>query len=105
MSITARSVSIAEEKMLAPEPSAPIRALAGTSQSTKVTFANGGSIALDFNNGGPTLDEVEQTILQAAYDHWDHNLSRAARCLGITREALRYRLNKSTNGAARENAS
>lgn len=70
-----------------------------------VKFTNGRSIVLDFNNGGPTLDEVEQTILQAAYDHWDHNLSRAARCLGITREALRYRLNKSTSEATKEAAS
>lgn len=70
-----------------------------------VELTNGNSIVLDFNNGGPTLEEVEQTILQAAFDHWDQNLSRAARCLGITREALRYRLNKSTNGITKETAS
>ncbi len=70
-----------------------------------VDFPNGNSIVLDFNNGGPTLDEVEQTILQAAYDHWDQNLSRAARCLGITREALRYRMNRNGQTTPKEAAS
>ncbi len=51
-------------------------------------------ITLDFEHGSPSLEEVEQTILRAAFEHWGRNLSRAARSLGVTREALRYRLNK-----------
>lgn len=51
-------------------------------------------IRLNFDNGCPSLDEIEHTILSAAYEHTGGNLSRAARILGITREALRYRLNR-----------
>ncbi len=61
----------------------------------RVALPGGRVIQLDFNNGSPTLDEVEHTILSAAFEYTGHNLSRAARILGITREALRYRLNKS----------
>lgn len=52
-------------------------------------------IQLDFERERPTLDEVEHAILVAAFEYTGQNLSRAARILGITREALRYRLNKS----------
>jgi DNA-binding NtrC family response regulator len=55
---------------------------------------NGQTISVDFDRGEPKLDDIEGTILRAAYEHTGHNLSRAARALGITREALRYRLNK-----------
>jgi two-component system, NtrC family, response regulator AtoC len=63
----------------------------------KVAMPGGRRIELDFEEGCPTLEQVEQTILQAAYDHTGQNLSRAARILGITREALRYRLKLSKN--------
>ncbi|HVP10504.1 MAG TPA: sigma-54 dependent transcriptional regulator [Phycisphaerae bacterium] len=63
----------------------------------RVSMVGGRHIDLDFENGCPSLEEVEQTILQAAYDHTGQNLSRAARILGITREALRYRLKLSRN--------
>lgn len=51
-------------------------------------------VRLDFDGQCPSLDEIEHTILSAAYEHTGGNLSRAARILGITREALRYRLNR-----------
>jgi DNA-binding NtrC family response regulator len=59
-------------------------------------------ITMDFDDEGPTLEEVEQAILLAAYEHKGHNLSQAARTLGITREALRYRLNKMTEAPESE---
>ncbi len=62
---------------------------------------HGRVINMDFEKGRPTLDEVEHAILVAAFEYTGQNLSRAARLLGITREALRYRLNKSME-AARE---
>jgi DNA-binding NtrC family response regulator len=62
----------------------------------RVETGNGRVIYMDFETGTPTLDEVEHAILTAAFDYTDQNLSRAARILGITREALRYRLNKSS---------
>lgn len=63
-------------------------------QSIRVDLPGGRYIAMDFNSGTPTLDEVEHTILSTAFEYFGRNLSRAARSLGITREALRYRLNK-----------
>lgn len=60
----------------------------------RIETSSGRSIFMDFETGSPTLDEVEHSILTAAFDYTGQNLSRAARILGITREALRYRLNK-----------
>jgi two-component system response regulator AtoC len=60
----------------------------------EVDLPDGRIIHIDFDRGEPKLDEVELTILQAAFEHTGRNLSQAARALGITREALRYRLNK-----------
>lgn len=52
----------------------------------------GETIVLDFEHGCPTLDEIEQRILRAAFDYTHGNLTRTARLLGLTREAVRYRL-------------
>jgi len=60
----------------------------------RIDLPGGKSISMDFNSGTPRLEEVEYTILSTAFDYFGRNLSRAARALGITREALRYRLNK-----------
>jgi DNA-binding NtrC family response regulator len=60
----------------------------------KVGIQGSHSIDIDFETGKPTLDEIEYQILEAALEHSGHNLSRAARILGITREAIRYRLEK-----------
>ncbi|MEK6643402.1 MAG: sigma-54 dependent transcriptional regulator [Planctomycetota bacterium] len=69
----------------------------------RIDVVGGQSIVIDFDRGEPKLDEIEHTILVAAFEHTGRNLSRAARILGITREALRYRLNRMTE-AAREDA-
>jgi DNA-binding NtrC family response regulator len=63
--------------------------------NVEIEIAGGRVIHLDFEKGRPTLEEVEQSILLAAYEYTNQNLSQAARILGLTREALRYRLNKS----------
>jgi DNA-binding NtrC family response regulator len=52
------------------------------------------TIAIDFERGGSVLDDLEHAILETALEYSSHNLSRAARLLGITREAVRYRLEK-----------
>lgn len=67
----------------------------GKSADMTIELPHGRVIQMDFEKEQPTLDEVEHTILVAAYEFTGQNLSRAARILGITREALRYRLNKS----------
>jgi DNA-binding NtrC family response regulator len=41
---------------------------------------------------GMTLDQYEQSILREAIKRADGNKSQAARLLGLTRNALRYRL-------------
>ncbi len=51
-------------------------------------------IALDFSDTSPKLEDVEYQIIQAALQHSRHNLSRAARVLGISRDAVRYRLER-----------
>ena len=41
---------------------------------------------------GMTLDEYEQSVIREALKRADGNKSQAARLLGLTRNALRYRL-------------
>jgi len=68
--------------------------VASADHHVAVRLPGGQQITLDFERGSPTLDQVEQQILRAAYDYTGHNLSRTARILGLTREAVRYRLGK-----------
>lgn len=42
----------------------------------------------------PTLDSAEKLLLEAALKQTRHNVSEAARLLGITRMAMRYRMEK-----------
>ncbi len=51
-------------------------------------------ISIDFGDNSPKLDEIEYNVIIAALEHSRHNLSRAARLLGISRDAVRYRLEK-----------
>lgn len=74
----------------------PREAVSGDLQ---INLPGGRVINMDFENGSPALEDVEQSILIAAFEHTGQNLSRAARILGITREALRYRLNKNLEKA------
>lgn len=68
-----------------------------------LSFGNGRTIVMDFDGDHPTLEEVERTILTAALEHARHNVSRAARLLGLTRDAMRYRLSlKPSETAAHE---
>ena len=43
---------------------------------------------------GMTLDEYEQELIREALRRADDNKSHAARLLGLTRNALRYRLSQ-----------
>jgi DNA-binding NtrC family response regulator len=58
------------------------------SQKAKPTTAEGDH----FLPEGMTLDQYEQSILREAIKRADGNKSQAARLLGLTRNALRYRL-------------
>jgi DNA-binding NtrC family response regulator len=52
----------------------------------------GPSDAPHFLPDGLTLDQYEQEIIREALRRADGNKSQAARLLGLTRNALRYRL-------------
>lgn len=54
----------------------------------------GKTITIDFDADPPTLNDVEQDILHAALVASNHNVTRAARLLGISRDAVRYRLER-----------
>lgn len=71
----------------------------GVAGDLQIAMPGGRVVNLNFETGSPTLDEVEHTILVTAFEYTNQNLSRAARILGITREALRYRLNKNLEKA------
>ena len=43
---------------------------------------------------GMTLDQYEQQLIREALSRADNNKSQAARLLGLTRNALRYRLSQ-----------
>ena len=45
-------------------------------------------------DGTRSFDEIERQILQRALDIADGNVSAAARLLGMTRQTLRYRIEK-----------
>ncbi|HNU06155.1 MAG TPA: helix-turn-helix domain-containing protein [Pyrinomonadaceae bacterium] len=44
--------------------------------------------------GGIALDDVEEMLVTQAYESTNHNLTRAARLLRISRDQLRYKLKK-----------
>lgn len=56
--------------------------------------------------GGIALDDVEEMLVTQAYESTNHNLTRAAKLLRISRDQLRYKLKKYGNyhpdGAAEE---
>ncbi|MDE0959590.1 MAG: sigma-54 dependent transcriptional regulator [Planctomycetota bacterium] len=52
------------------------------------------SLLFDFSSGSCTLEEVEKHLLEQALDHADGNISKVARLLGLTRGALRHKLDK-----------
>jgi len=52
------------------------------------------TITIDFAHDPPPLSEVEYSIIRAALEYANHNLSRASRLLGISRDAIRYRVER-----------
>ena len=53
-----------------------------------------GDIQFDFEKESCTLAEVETQLIQQALDFKGGNVSEVARLLGLTRGALRHRLDK-----------
>jgi DNA-binding NtrC family response regulator len=59
------------------------------------------TIAVEFSGSGARLADVEYQIIVAALEYSKYNLSRAARLLGISRDAVRYRKERYEAGASR----
>jgi two-component system, NtrC family, response regulator AtoC len=53
-----------------------------------------GEVHIDFPDGGVSLEAVERTLLVRALEKASGNQSAAARLLGISRDTLRYRMEK-----------
>ncbi|EAT16391.1 helix-turn-helix domain-containing protein [Desulfuromonas acetoxidans] len=56
------------------------------------TDSSGMGITLPPN--GITLDEVEKMLIQQALLRYDGNQTKAANCLGMSRDTIRYRMKK-----------
>ncbi len=52
------------------------------------------AIPLDFTQGPISLESVEQRLIRRAMDVAEHNVTRAAELLDVSRDTLRYRLEK-----------
>jgi DNA-binding NtrC family response regulator len=53
-----------------------------------------GSVRVDFGRGPIELESVERSLIHQALVHADWNRARAAGLLGLTKETLRYRMEK-----------
>ncbi len=59
-----------------------------------VSVRQGEPVAVDFSTGGIVLDDVERQLILKALESAGWNRSRAAEMLGISRDTLRYRIEK-----------
>lgn len=76
---------------------------AGRSASLPIEMAHEGPLKIDFSSPQcPKLEDIEHCIIEAAVRHCQNNLSRASRILGISRDAIRYRLERYGKGEAPE---
>jgi len=61
---------------------------------TRIAIAPTGAVQIDFPDCGISLEAVERALLERALDKAAGNQSAAARLLGISRDTLRYRMEK-----------
>ncbi|MBI3457729.1 MAG: sigma-54-dependent Fis family transcriptional regulator [Candidatus Rokubacteria bacterium] len=59
-----------------------------------VTVNSDGPVHVDFVRGAINLEAVERALIEKALQHTGWNRSRAAKLLGLTKETLRYRIEK-----------
>jgi two-component system, NtrC family, response regulator AtoC len=62
--------------------------------STPVAVSADGPVQVDFGRGPIELEAVERALIERALGHTGWNRSRAASLLGLTKETLRYRIEK-----------
>ncbi|MDY0190054.1 MAG: sigma-54 dependent transcriptional regulator [Desulfuromonas sp.] len=60
------------------------------------TDSHNGEAQLDINlpREGITLEEVEKVLIQQALERYNGNQTKAANCLGMSRDTMRYRMKK-----------
>ena len=51
-------------------------------------------VVVDYGKGSIDLEAVERSLIEQALRHAGWNRARAAELLGLTRETLRYRIEK-----------
>lgn len=59
-----------------------------------IVLRSGGDVEVDFSSGGIVLDEVERQLILEALRAAGWNRGQAAQLLGISKETLRYRIEK-----------
>jgi DNA-binding NtrC family response regulator len=68
--------------------------LAATSRAVPARVEPDGSVHVDFAQGAIDLERVERSLIEQALAHAGWNRGQAARLLGLTKETLRYRIEK-----------
>jgi DNA-binding NtrC family response regulator len=68
--------------------------LARAKATSPVVVESGGNVHVDFSSGGISLDDVERQLIVAALQVTAWNRTQAARLLGLSKETLRYRMEK-----------
>jgi DNA-binding NtrC family response regulator len=66
----------------------------------RIAVAASGEVEIQFPDGGISLESVERALIARALEKAAGNQSAAARLLGISRDTLRYRLEKFANESA-----
>jgi two-component system response regulator AtoC len=61
---------------------------------SSLVVQSGGRVQVDFSSGGIVLDEVERQLIAEALRAAQWNRTRAAQLLGISKETLRYRMER-----------
>jgi DNA-binding NtrC family response regulator len=77
-----------------PVPASSLALPTSGSESSRVTVAASGDIRIDFPESGVSLEAVERTLIEQALERAGGNQSAAARLLGLSRDTLRYRMEK-----------
>lgn len=91
------AVLMSDQKLIGPEQ-LNLSIPRGRPKDVAVDVPGTLTLRLDFEKGQAVLKELEEAVIRAALEYSGHNLSRAARVLGITRDAVRYRMRKFDGG-------
>ena len=68
--------------------------LAAEKSGLPLVVSPGGGVQVDFSSGGIVLDDVERELIVKALEASDWNRAQAGQLLGISKDTLRYRMEK-----------